>query len=178
MMLLLNIISYLKSYKYYRDRERLLKHPSPLNLPWWARWEVRGLRNSPKFSCRWPEDWSRLTGTCPSMMTYIRGPQSSDCRLVPVHGLLRTGPHSGRWAVGEQVKSPSLVLPPEPSHPPPPPLCQNSSSTKHVGDHCPTWWVSICVCALVGHQFHIKFRVPVLKQEKSDLVVQGFYLHK
>ena len=89
------------------------------------RWEVRGLRNSLKIAWRWPEDWSQLTGTCPSMMTYIRGPQSSDCRQVPVHGLLRTGPHSGRWAVGEQVKSPSLTLRPEPSHPPPPPLCQN-----------------------------------------------------
>ena len=155
MMLLLNIISYLKSYKYYRDRERLLKHPSPLNCPRWVRWEVRGLRNSLKFACRWPENWSRLIGTCPSMMTCIRGPQSPDCRLVPVHGLLRTGPHSRRWAVGEQGKAPSITLPPEPSHPPTTPVHQNFFFHK-TGPWGQKDWgplpymVSVYLCVCIG----------------------------
>ena len=34
---------------------------------------------------------------------YIRGPQPLDHRMVLVHGLLGTGPHSKRWTVGEQA---------------------------------------------------------------------------
>ena len=34
----------------------------------------------------------------------ISSPQSRGCRLVPVHGVLGTGPHSRRWAAGERAK--------------------------------------------------------------------------
>ena len=52
--------------------------------------------------CRGPGDWGNLA--------LFRGPQPSDHGPAPVRGLLGTGPHSRRWAVGEWVKL-HLLLP-------------------------------------------------------------------
>ena len=79
----------------------------------------------------------------------IRGPQPPGCGPVAVRGLLGTGPHSRRWAVGKRAKL-HLPLPTAPhrshyclTHPPTPGSMEQLSSTKPVpgakkgGDRCP-----------------------------------------